>query len=167
MPGNVIVVFGLLHLEVQVHAFGGPMVEYDRPLIQLAAVVMQFVITMNERPNIVAIAASVVGQERECVAAFPGQVVDRTDQSLSLAVLPGRIAVRQSLTCGLPGFQRHPVWFARDRVVKVGIAQQRLGSVGTCFQKVTARCPRTANNVCRRIAVDPGLACRGRSCRWA
>ena len=66
----VIVVLGFLHLEVQVHPLLPFRVTTRFPLIQLAAVVVKFVITVDKRPHVVAVSARVVGEERKRVAAF-------------------------------------------------------------------------------------------------
>ena len=80
------------------------MVENDRPLIKLAAVVMQFVIAMNEGPNIVAISAGVVGQKRERIAALPGQIVDRADQTFAFAVAARSDRRRSNPSSAAPKF---------------------------------------------------------------
>ena len=59
----MIVVLGLLHLEVQVHPLVSPVFKDNAPLVELAAIVMQLVVAMDERPDIVSVTAGVVGEE--------------------------------------------------------------------------------------------------------
>ena len=66
----VIIILCLLHLEVQVHAPLAAVLKDNTPLIQFAAIVMQFVITVDEWPNIVSISACVLGQKGKVIAAL-------------------------------------------------------------------------------------------------
>ena len=58
---DVVIVLGFLHLEVQVHSTRRAVIEHDAPLVQLATVVVKFVIAIDKRPNIVPVSARVVG----------------------------------------------------------------------------------------------------------
>ena len=63
VPATIVVILLLLQFEVQVESTGLSVVENNLPLIELRAVVVQLVITSYKRPNVVAIAARVVGQK--------------------------------------------------------------------------------------------------------
>ena len=88
----VVVDFVLLEFEVEVEPLGRGVVEHDAPLVELGAIPVKLVIPRDERPDVVAIAARVVGQEGEDVHAFAGQVIQSPDQPLALAAFPNRVA---------------------------------------------------------------------------
>ena len=88
----VVVDFVLLQFEVEVKTLRGGVVEDDAPLVELGAVPVKLVVARDERPDVVAIAAGVVGQEGKGVQAFAGEIIQCADQALAFAALPGRVA---------------------------------------------------------------------------
>jgi hypothetical protein len=98
----LIVHLGLLHLEVQVEAPAGGVLEDDPPLVEFAAVVVEFFVAGNEGPHVVAVAAGVVREEGEGVHALRREVVERADQSLALVVFPRGVPLLPVADVGLP-----------------------------------------------------------------
>ncbi len=137
LAGSVVVHFVFLEFEVEVEAAGGGVVEDDAPLVELGAVVVEFVIAFDERPDVVAIAAGVVGEEGEGVDAFGGEVVEGADDAAAFAVTPLRIALAPVAEVGLPGFEGD-VFFVGLGAIEVGVGEHGLGGVGTGFEEVLA-----------------------------
>lgn len=63
MAAAVVVDFGLLKFKVEEEAFGLTVGEDDIPLVELGAIVMEFVIPGNERPDVITISSGIVGEE--------------------------------------------------------------------------------------------------------
>lgn len=91
MIAAVIVVFLLLHFEVSIKAAGLGVIENDLPLIEFGAVVMERVVAADERPDIIAVAAGIVGQKGKGIAAFAGDVIESADEAFAFAIFPGGI----------------------------------------------------------------------------
>ena len=86
---NLVVVLGLLQFEVQKHPLPLGVIKDNFPLVELGAVVIELVVPLDEGPDVVAIAPGIVGKEREHIAAFPGEVIDRADHPFAFSSLPG------------------------------------------------------------------------------
>ena len=74
-------------------SFGLGVSENDIPLVEFGAVVVKFLISGDEGPDVVAVAAGVVGEKGEGVHSFPGEVVEGSDEAFSFAVFPSGISV--------------------------------------------------------------------------
>src|SRR4029450_7509743 len=64
LTDRTVVVLLFRQLEVQVDALGLCVVEENAPLIKLRHVVVELVVAIDERPDVVAVAAGVLGNER-------------------------------------------------------------------------------------------------------
>ena len=124
---------------MKVEAERGGVVEDDAPLVELRAVVVEFVFALREGPDVVTITARVVGEEGEGIDAFAREVVQRPDESFAFAVFPSGIARLPVLHMRFPGLERDFVRLARAGVVEVRVSQQRLGSVWASFQEILLR----------------------------
>ena len=67
-------------------------IKNDLPLVELGNVVVQLFVARDEGPDVVAVAAGVVGEEGNGVAPNGGNIIDCTDEAFALANLPGGIA---------------------------------------------------------------------------
>jgi hypothetical protein len=90
-------------------------VENDLPLVQFGDVVVQFLFASDEGPDVVAIAAGVVSEERDGVASLGREIIERADQAFAFAILPGGIAVLPIRFVGFVFMQRRLGRFARAR----------------------------------------------------
>ena len=94
-----LVVLGLLKQEIDVDAFGVHVVEQDLPLRQLRDVVGRDLVVREiaagidavagPRSDILAVAVDGVRQDVDRVLALFGQIVDRAEDRLALAAVPG------------------------------------------------------------------------------
>ncbi|MEO8425849.1 MAG: hypothetical protein ABI651_01930 [Verrucomicrobiota bacterium] len=105
---------------------------------------MELLISLDERPHVVAVDTRVVGKERQGVHAFAREIVQRADERLAFAVLPGGIICLPILEVRLVAVQRllrfrlartlH-VGATRQRAVKIFIREQRLRHVGAGLEE--------------------------------
>ena len=123
ISAHVVVDLVFLQLEVQVDALLLRVIKNDLPLVELGNVVVEFVVAVHERPDVVAIASGVIGQKRQGIHPFGSQIVDRPDEPSALAVLPGRIARLPILNVRRECAKRH-LRFARDGAVEVCVCEQ-------------------------------------------
>ena len=161
----LVVDLGLLRLEVQVEAERLRVVEDDLPLVELRAVVVELQVALDERPDVVAVAPGVVGQEGEGVHPPARQVVERPDQALALAALPGRVARPPVAHVGRPGLEGD-VRLPRHRPVEVGIAEEGLRGIRPRLQEVLAAPGEPQVVAARVLRAARGPGSRGPSCRW-
>src|SRR5690606_31846929 len=83
--------------------------------------------------------SGVVGEERERVASFAGEVVDGPDEPFASPVFPGGVSFLPVARVGLPGLERSLAGFAGKRIVEVGVRQQRFGGIGSGLQEILLR----------------------------
>ena len=102
----LVVDLGFLQLEVQMKPDPLGVGEDDAPLVQLRAIVVELVVALHERPDVVAIAAGVVGEERERIDARGREVVERADHPFATSVAPRRVTVAPVAHMWLPGLER-------------------------------------------------------------
>ncbi|OPZ07036.1 MAG: hypothetical protein BWZ10_02907 [candidate division BRC1 bacterium ADurb.BinA364] len=129
---------------MQIHALGGGVLEQNLPLRQPRDVQAQPFVVGGVDEDVAVVAIDIERQEGKNVHAFGGQVIDRADQALALAVLPGRIARTPVFDVRLPGF--HEMVFLPIRLeiaVEIGVGQQILRRVGAALQEVFARAGET------------------------
>jgi len=101
----VVVAFVFLEFEVQEEAEAVGVVEHDAPLVELGAVVVEFLVAGDERPDVVAVAGGVVGEERDGVRAFGGEVIEGADKAFALLLgAPRGIAGAPVAEVRRPGF---------------------------------------------------------------
>ena len=104
---RAVVVLLLLELEVQVDALRLRVIEHDLPLIQLGHVVVELVVAIDERPDVVAVSPRRLRHERHRVHAFRRQVVDGADQRFALGLGP-----RWDRRSSSPGRAARSAWIA-------------------------------------------------------
>ncbi len=108
--------------------------EDDFPLVEARAIVVELLVAGDEGPDVVAVAGRVVGEKGDRVGPFAAEVVQGADQAPALAAFPSGIA-------GAPvGGVRGPslegnFLFQAERVVEVGVGEERLGRIGASFEE--------------------------------
>src|SRR4051794_34229859 len=120
-------------MEIQTLALR--VIEDYLPLVELRAIVVELIVPIGKRPDVVSISARIVSQERDGVRALRGKIVDRADETFALAIFPR----------GIPGFPIGHMWsvclerdFSGGCSVEIGVREQRFRSVRTHFEEILA-----------------------------
>ena len=93
----------------------------------------------NPKNDALSAASGVVGEERKRIAAFSGQIIDCSDESLAFAVFSRWIAFFPVFDVRCPSLEWCLAKFAGDRVVEVGVSKKCFWCIGTDLQKIPAR----------------------------
>ncbi len=131
-------ILSLGQLEVQVHPLRRPVIEHDAPLVEFRAVEPQSFVTLDVRPDVVAIASRRIREKRKDVQPLAREIVDGTDEPFAFASPPRRVALAPVLHMRTPRLERLIVPI-RPRAVEIDIGQQCLGGIGSRLQKVLTR----------------------------
>jgi|GEM_PF-5228826 len=126
VSGAVVVHFVFLQFEMQVETVCRGMIEDDAPLVEFRAIVVELRVAFDEGPDVVAIAAGVVGEEGKRVHAFACEVVERADESFAFATAPLWVAFSPVADVRLPGFERD-VFLVGLGAIEVHIGEQGFG----------------------------------------
>ncbi len=132
---TIVVHLRFLHLEMKMQPLRSRMRKHDVPLIQLRAIVVHLLVSIDERPDVVSVASRIVGEEREGIHSLIGKVVQRTDQRLPFAIVPRGITLFPISGMGFPGLERSLFRIVCLGSIEVGVGKKRFRRVRSCLEK--------------------------------
>ncbi len=130
-------VFRLLGFEMQKHSHLRAVLKHNGPLIQPRAVHAVAFVVIKIGKHVAVVAVDVHGKKRENIHSFACEVVDCTDNTLSLAAVPRWIAVVPVRDMGRPAFDQIVlVSIVLKRPVEILVCQEVLRCIGALFEEI-------------------------------